>query len=55
MDGTANWTILRYTLGIRVNNLTNTPFYTGGYTDGTSSYYYVLPPRNVFVTVRARF
>lgn len=55
VDGTANWTILRYTLGIRVNNLTNTPFYTGGYTDGTSSFYYVLPPRNVFVTIRARF
>jgi iron complex outermembrane receptor protein len=55
VDGSAAWTILRYTLAIRVNNLTNTPFYTGGYTDGVTSYYYVLPPRNVFVTIRARF
>jgi len=55
LDGTVGWTILRYTLGIRANNLTNTPFYTGGYTDGTTSYYYVLPQRNVFVTIRARF
>jgi iron complex outermembrane receptor protein len=55
VDGSVNWAIARYTLGIRANNLLNTPFYTGGYTDGTTSYYYVLPPRNLFVTVRARF
>jgi iron complex outermembrane recepter protein len=55
VDGSADWAFLRYSLGVRVNNLTNTPFYTGGYTDGTTSYYYVLPSRNVFVTIRARF
>lgn len=54
-DASAAWSIDRYSLGVRVNNLTSTPFYTGGYTDGTTSYYYVLPPRNVFVTLRARF
>lgn len=54
-DASAAWSLARYSLGVRVNNLTSTPFYTGGYTDGTASYYYVLPPRNVFVTVRARF
>jgi iron complex outermembrane receptor protein len=54
-DASADWSLDRYSLGVRVNNLTSTPFYTGGYTDGTASYYYVLPPRNVFVTVRARF
>ena len=54
-DASADWSLDRYSLGVRVNNLTSTPFYTGGYTDGTASYYYVLPPRNVFVTIRARF
>ena len=54
VDGSVAWSIDRYTLGIRANNLTNTPFYTGGYTDGTTSYYYVLPPRSWFVTLRAR-
>lgn len=55
VDGSVTWVVARYTLGIRANNLTDTPFYTGGYTDGTTSFYYVLPPRNVFVTLRARF
>ena len=54
-DGSLTWTLDRYALGLRVNNLTNTTFFTGGYTDGTTSYYYVLPPRNWFVTIRARF
>jgi len=54
-DASMAWAMTRYTLGVRMNNLTSTPFYTGGYTDGTTSYYYVLPPRNVFVTLRARF
>jgi iron complex outermembrane recepter protein len=54
-DASLSWAVARYTLGVRMNNLTSTPFYTGGYTDGTTSYYYVLPPRNVFVTLRARF
>jgi iron complex outermembrane receptor protein len=54
-DAALAWALDRYSLGVRVNNLTSTPFYTGGYTDGTTSYYYVLPPRNVFVTLRARF
>jgi iron complex outermembrane receptor protein len=53
-DASIAWTITRYTLGIRATNLTSTPFYTGGYTDGTTSYYYVLPPRSWFVTLRAR-
>ena len=54
-DGSLTWTLDRYTLGLRANNLTNTTFFTGGYTDGATSYYYVLPPRNWFVTIRARF
>jgi iron complex outermembrane receptor protein len=54
-DGSLTWTLDRYAIGLRANNLTNTTFFTGGYTDGTTSYYYVLPPRNWFVTIRARF
>jgi iron complex outermembrane receptor protein len=54
-DASVDWSMARYTLGIRATNLTSTPFYTGGYTDGTTSYYYVLPPRSWFVTLRARF
>jgi iron complex outermembrane receptor protein len=55
LDGALAWSFDRYSLGVRANNLTNTTFYTAGYTDGTSSYYYVLPSRNWFVTLRARF
>ena len=55
LDGTLAASFDRYSLGVRANNLTNTTFYTAGYTDGTSSYYYVLPSRNWFVTLRARF
>ena len=55
VDGTLGWSLDRYSLNIRANNLTNTTFYTGGYTDGATSYYYVLPTRNWFVTLRARF
>jgi iron complex outermembrane recepter protein len=54
-DGSLTWTLDRYAVGLRANNLANTTLFTGGYTDGTTSYYYVLPPRNWFVTVRARF
>ena len=53
-DASVGWSIDRYTLGIRANNLTSTRFYTGGYTDGATSYYYLLPPRSWFVTLRAR-
>ena len=54
-DAGAAWSFDRYSLGVRINNLTGTRFYTGGYTDGTTSYYYVLPPHSVFATLRANF
>ena len=38
-----------------VNNLGDTMRYGSGYTDGTISYYYPLPPRNLFLQVRAGF
>ena len=54
-DATVSWSFDRYTVGLRANNLTNTRVFTGGYTDGTSSYYYLLPDRSWFATLRARF
>ena len=54
-DAAVSWSVDRYSLGIRANNITSTTFFTGGYTDGAASYYYLLPTRNWFVTLRARF
>jgi iron complex outermembrane recepter protein len=38
-----------------VNNLGGVDRYSSGYTDGSISYYYPLPPRNLFLQVRAGF
>ncbi len=38
-----------------VNNLTGVLRYSSGYTDGSISYYYPLPPRNLYLQVRAGF
>jgi iron complex outermembrane recepter protein len=38
-----------------VNNLADVLRYSSGYTDGSISYYYPLPPRNLYLQVRAAF
>ncbi len=38
-----------------VNNLGGVNRYSSGYTDGSISYYYPLPPRNLFLQVRTGF
>ncbi|HVA57105.1 MAG TPA: TonB-dependent receptor [Gemmatimonadaceae bacterium] len=38
-----------------VNNLADVRSYSSGYTDGSISYYYPLPPRNLYLQVRAAF
>lgn len=38
-----------------VNNLGNVDRYGSGYTDGTTSYYYPMPMRNLYVQVRTSF
>lgn len=38
-----------------VNNLGDVNRYSSGYTDGSISYYYPLPPRNLFLQVRTGF
>jgi len=56
-DLSANATIHvgAYELMIRGNNLTDSKKYGSGYASDGVSYYYVLPPRNVFVSLRVAF
>ncbi len=54
-DGSITWRLARTSLTVQVINITDARIYPAGSTDGTSSFYYVQPPRAVFVTVRARF
>jgi hypothetical protein len=37
------------------NNLTNNKAYGSGYASGGVSYYFVVPPRNLFLTAKATF
>jgi iron complex outermembrane receptor protein len=52
LDATAAWHVDRYTLVLRGNNLTNSRKYGSGYASEGVNYYFVLPPRNLFVTVK---
>jgi iron complex outermembrane receptor protein len=52
IDASVSWHVARYELLARVNNLTDSKKYGSGYESGGEPYYYVLPPRNVFVTVK---
>ena len=55
LDATASWHAGPYELVVRGNNITNSRKYGSGYASGGVSYYYVLPPRNLFVEVKAGF
>jgi iron complex outermembrane receptor protein len=55
LDGSLGWQYGRYQIIARGNNLTNSKKYGSGYASDGVSYYYVLPPRNVFVTVTVGF
>lgn len=52
MDASVAWRIGQTELLVRGNNLTNSKKYGSGYASGGVSYYFVLPPRNVFVTLK---
>ena len=52
MDGSLSWLFRRYELVVRGNNLTNSKKFGSGYASGGESYYFVVPPRNLFVTVK---
>ncbi len=45
----------RVDVSLFVNNLAGVDRYGSGYTDGSISYYYPLPPRNLYLQVRAGF
>jgi iron complex outermembrane receptor protein len=55
LDGSVVLRVRRHEIVLRGNNLTNSTKYGSGYASGGVSYYYVLPPRNVFVTVKLIF
>jgi iron complex outermembrane receptor protein len=55
LDGSVSWHIKDYDLIVHGNNLTNSKKFGSGYESGGESYYFVLPPRNIFVMVRAGF
>jgi iron complex outermembrane receptor protein len=52
LDGSVSWHIDRYELVVRGNNLGNSKKFGSGYASDGQSYYFVLPPRNVFVTLK---
>lgn len=52
VDATADVTLGAHSLLVQVRNLTNRRTYSSGYTDGTTSYYYVQARRNFVVTAR---
>ncbi|MGI8510270.1 MAG: TonB-dependent receptor [Gemmatimonadaceae bacterium] len=51
-DASVAWRIGRNELLVRGNNLTNSKKYGSGYASDGVSYYFVLPPRSLFVTVK---
>jgi iron complex outermembrane receptor protein len=56
LDATLSWRVLgHYELVAQANNLLDSDKFGSGYASGGISYYYVVPPRNVFVTVKADF
>jgi iron complex outermembrane receptor protein len=55
LDASAAWHVGHYELVARANNLTNSKKFGSGYASGGESYYFVLPPRNVFVTAKVLF
>ena len=55
LDASVAWRVGRYELLARGNNLANSAKYGSGYASGGTSYYYVIPPRNLFVTARIAF
>ena len=52
MDASIGWRIGKNELLLRANNLTDSKKYGSGYASDGVSYYFVLPPRNVFVTLK---
>src|SRR5204863_7303611 len=55
-DGAVSWHMTaRHSLEVRGSNVTNSKRYGSRYGGSDTPYYYVLPPRNVFVTLQLGF
>ena len=55
LDASASWHVRGYEIVARGNNLTDSKKFGSGYASGGASYYYVLPPRNFFLTLKLDF
>jgi hypothetical protein len=55
VDATASLRVRSATLRLQGNNLADRRIFTGGYTDGTESYYYVMAGRSLFATLELGF
>ena len=54
-NGTLSWHAGKTEIRAQVNNLLNTNAYAGGYTDGTTRYFFPIATRNVLLTTRFTF
>jgi iron complex outermembrane receptor protein len=55
VDAGAAWQLGHHELALRVMNVGSTRFYSAGYTDGTSPYYFIAAPRAIFATATIGF
>jgi iron complex outermembrane receptor protein len=55
LDASVSWQLGNYELVARGNNLTDSKAYGSGYASGGASYYFIVPPRNLFITLKASF
>ena len=55
MDAAMTWSVRRVSVLAQLRNAFNREFFSGGYTDGTTSYYYVAAPRNLMLTTKVAF
>lgn len=54
-NGTIGYTYKAYSIAAQVVNITNTRYYTSGYTIGSSRYLYVNAPLSGYLTIKATF
>jgi len=55
IEAAVSWQVGNYEVVARGNNLTDSKAYASGYASGGLSYYFVVPPRNFFITLKASF
>ncbi len=54
-NGTLSWHAGKTEIRAQMNNILNTNAYAGGYTDGTTRYFFPIATRNVLLTTRFTF